>query len=98
MWNKYEVRSLVSNILIESGLEYKFRKNNIRVYASYDLNKNFFITKHSYDLDGKEVLHFKLILNRKSIEQINKTIDFINQQEDLQIPYLENGLEIISTD
>lgn len=92
MWRKYEVKSssiATPDKILEKGLEYKYNKNNIRIHASYDLDRNFFITKHSYDVDGREIFHFKLILNNKSINQINKTIDFINKQEDLQIPHLE---------
>ena len=90
MWKKYEISSIANhNVIIEKGLEYKYNDNNIRIYATYDSDRNFFITKHSYGVDGKEIFHFKLILNNKSIDQINDTIDFINKQEDLQIPHLE---------
>lgn len=90
MWTKYKINSRITpDVILEKGLEYKYNKNNIRVYASLDENKNFFITKHSYDVSGKEIFNFKLILNNKSIEQINETIDFINKQENLQIPHLE---------
>lgn len=89
MWSKYEISSIANHsVIIEKGLEYKYNKNNIRIYATYDSDKNFFITKHAYDADGKEIFHFKLILNNRSIDQINETIDFINKQENLQIPHL----------
>lgn len=91
MWTKYEINSRITpDLILEKGLEYKYNNNGIRVYASLDEDKNFVITKHSYDATCKEIFHFKLILNHKSIEQINKTIDFINVQENLQIPHLES--------
>lgn len=83
MWKPYTVHSTSfgnEGKVIETGLEYRFTDNNIRVY-SY-ITDVFMISIHSV---SKTDLLFKMIHNTTSSDAIKRDIEFVNKTFDLDI-------------
>ena len=83
MWNRYTIRSLTTDDIVEVGSQYRYHKGDIRVYAS--ITDVLFITVHRSDNTG-EYLLLKII---QDLSYVNETIDFVNKCHNTSIPKYE---------
>lgn len=80
-WKPYTVRSPQDGREIETGIEYKQRVGDCTVYS--------FITDVLFIAINKITttdLVFKVIQNTRDLNKIAKTIEFVNNEYNLEIP------------
>lgn len=80
-WKPYKVRSLQDGHEIETGIEYSQRVGDCTIY-SY-ITEVLFIAINK--ITTTDVV-FKLIQNTRDLNKIAKTIEFVNNEYNLEIP------------
>ena len=80
-WKPYKVRSPQNDLEIEIGIEYKQRVGDCTIY-SYITDVLFIAINKITTTD----VVFKVIQNTRDLNKIAKTIEFVNNEYNLEIP------------